>query len=649
MNSPHTPATLEKELECPETAVVTASLDGIILAWNAGAEKVWGYSSREVLGKHISLLEAPRSRTVGPLLEKVARAGGAVKTQWASGMDKSGHAREVAVSAVPVFNASGEVEAVNATVTDLARYRRKQAFSRKLVDLFQHTQVGICVGNPVTRTLDLVNPAYARMHGCTVEDLIGRPISDVFPPDRHGDLAACFKSAQESGRHSFETEHIRSDGSRFPVLIDVTCVRGSDGTILHFVADVHDISRTVWAERRVQQVEELRRRDGEFVEMIRQMRAGVLIVDAESRKLLLANDEAERLFGPEVRAGAPLDHLRGRLPITRADGRAYREPGDWPLERSLRGEVINDEEIRLASEGGPRALLVSSAPVRDAAGRIERAVATIHDITDRKRQAEEVRALSGRLEQRVRERTADLSRKAEELEAFAYTVAHDLRAPLRGIYGVIDLLLQETEPTPAARDYALRIQTAAGRMNDLITDLLAYARFTYQEVQVTRVSLRRAVDRALDPWRHRLVQGELEVLPSDMLPDVLGEESILVQAITQLIDNAAKFVRPGERPRIRLYTETQAGRVRLIVEDQGIGLAPGDADRIFGIFQRLHHLEEYPGTGIGLAIVQKSIERLGGRVGVESDLGKGSRFWIELAKAGEESPPSPATPSTLGG
>lgn len=538
----------------------------------------------------------------------------------------------------PAKSPEGPETAVHATVRDLSRQRRQQALPRMLADLFAYTQVGICVGNPESATLDLVNPAYARMHGYDVDELIGRPISDVFPSDRHDDLAACFKTAQESGQHSFESEHIRRDGSRFPVLIDVICVRSPAGSVLHYVAVVHDVSRVVWAERRARQAEELRKRESEFGEIIRQMRAGVLIADAQSGKILLANDEAERLFGSDVRAGGRLEEIRPRLPITRADGTPFDRPGDWPLERSFRGEVVNDEEIWLRGHQGTRVILVSSAPVRDARGRVERAVATYHEITERKRQAEECRALSERLEQRVRERTADLSRKVQELEAFSYTVAHDLRAPLRGMYGLIDLLVQESQPNPAAQDYARRIQAAAGRMNDLITDLLAYARFTYQDVPITRVSLARVLHLALDPWRNRLVRGELQAESADRLADVLGDEAILVQAVTQLIDNAAKFVRPGDRPRIRLYTEAQAGRVRLTVEDQGIGLAPQDTERIFGIFQRLHHSEEYPGTGIGLAIVRKSIERLGGRVGVESELGAGSRFWIDLAKAGGEGP-----------
>lgn len=631
---------LEKDLECPETAVVITSLDGKILGWSTGAEKVWGYSSQEVLGKHVSLLEHPRARAVEPILSEAARRVESAKTYLVTGVDKTGHPREVAVTAVPVMGPEGDIEAVSATIQDLGQQRRMAEAARKLVDLFTYTKTGICVANPKSVTFDLLNPAFAEMHGYTVEELTGRPLLTVFPPDRLADLQNCIGVAQEAGTHSFETLHTRKDGSTFPVLIDVSCVRGPDGSVLHIVAYVHDITRAAWAERRARQAEELRKREGELSEVIRQMRAGVMIADAASRKIMVANDEAVRILGPAVQAGELLDEARSRLRVLRANGMPLSLPEDWPLERTLRGEVVSDEEFRVESDAGSTVFLTSSAPIRNTRGQIELAVATFHDITERKRQEEEVYALSERLERRVTERTADLMRKVDEMEAFAYTVAHDLRAPLRAMHGFVDLLMAEAGPRGDIHDFATRIREAAGRMDDLITDLLSYARYTYQEIPVIPVSLNQALGRALIPWRNRLVNGELELTVADPLPDVLGDELVLVQAITQLIDNAAKFVLPGESPRIRIYSEIEGAKVRLYVEDHGIGIPSEHVDRIFGIFERLHRVEEYPGTGIGLAIVRKSIERLGGRVGVSSVVGKGSRFWIELAQA----PTKPSSP-----
>jgi signal transduction histidine kinase len=173
-------------------------------------------------------------------------------------------------------------------------------------------------------------------------------------------------------------------------------------------------------------------------------------------------------------------------------------------------------------------------------------------------------------------------------------------------------------------------------MDRLITDLLAYARHAHADVRPTSVPMESALQRALEPWRDRLERGEIELATPATLPKVLGDEAILAEAIAQLVDNALKFVRPGERPRVRISCENRKGAVRLAVEDRGIGIAPEHRGRIFGIFERLNRAEDYPGTGIGLAIVRKGIERLGGRWGLESELGKGSRFWIELPAAPPE-------------
>jgi PAS domain S-box-containing protein len=627
---------LEKDLECPATAVVTTSLDGTILAWNAGAEKVWGYTAKEVLGKHISILEHPRSGAVVPAIGEIARNGKSVRPKRALGRGKDGRTRIVALSAVPVVDRNGDVSAVSATVHDLTQERRKEAIGHRLVDIFTHTQIGVCIASPVSNTFEMVNPAFAQMHGYEAEELTGRPVADIFPPDRRGEAEGCLRAAQEHGRHSLETEHVRRDGTRFPVLIDVTCVRGPDGAVRHFVADVHDISRAVWAEQRARQADELRRRGEELREVIRQMQAGVMIAEAGTETIRQSNDEAERILGLAVRSGSTLDAVRRGVRAARPDGTPLRA-GEWPLDRSLRGEVVGPEEIHLVGEAR-RVLLASSAPVRDARGHVELAVATFHDITDRKLREDETARLNATLERRVAERTAELSRTVRELEAFAYTVAHDLRAPLRAMYGFADLLVRESEPTPVASEHARRIREAAGHMDRLITDLLAYARHAHSEVRPKPVFLGPALDRALERWRDRISQGEIEVAVPPLLPVVLGDEGILVESIAQLVDNALKFVRPGERPRVRISCERRGGGVRLAVEDRGIGIAPEHHGRIFGVFERLNRVEEYPGTGIGLAIVRKGVEKLGGRLGLESEPGKGSRFWIELPEASSAAP-----------
>ncbi len=275
------------------------------------------------------------------------------------------------------------------------------------------------------------------------------------------------------------------------------------------------------------------------------------------------------------------------------------------------------------------------------------------------------------LEQRVLERTAQLQEANSELEAFGYSVAHDLRAPLRVIQGFTQALLEDYADTfdAVGQDYAHRINTAAQRMDTLIEDLLTYSRLTRANLQLQSVNLESVVSEALAQLDGTIQQQQAQVTVEKPLPSVIGQRTILVQVVTNLLTNAIKFVVPGVQPQVRVWAEEmererwgdgEMGRwgeensqslvtsrylpltnpqskihnpkskIRLWLEDNGIGIAPEHQERIFRVFERLHGIEIYPGTGIGLAIARKGVERLGGRVGVESQVGQGSRFWLEL-------------------
>ncbi len=187
------------------------------------------------------------------------------------------------------------------------------------------------------------------------------------------------------------------------------------------------------------------------------------------------------------------------------------------------------------------------------------------------------------------------------------------------------------------RDYVGRIIGAAERMDTLILDLLSYSRLSREEIVLHPVSLAAVVAEVGMRAEAALRDSQAELTVDEPLPVVVAYRPTLVQVLTNLLTNAVKFVRPGVRPRVHIYAENRDRRVRLWIEDNGIGIAPEHRQRIFQIFERLHSVSSYPGTGIGLAIVRKGMERMGGAVGLESEVGQGSRFWIELP-AGKEEP-----------
>ncbi len=248
---------------------------------------------------------------------------------------------------------------------------------------------------------------------------------------------------------------------------------------------------------------------------------------------------------------------------------------------------------------------------------------------------ERVKRQAVELEQRVEERTRDLEAANQELDAFSYSISHDLRAPLRAMQGFTESLLEDygERLDATGQDYAQRIVAASHRMDLLIQDLLAYSRLSRTDVRLEPVDVETVVDEVCAQLVTELNGRRAEISVDRPLARVLAHRTVFGQILANLLTNAVKFVSPTTRPRIRIWTEARGDRARLWVEDNGIGILPEHRERIFRTFERLHGVEQYPGTGIGLAIVQRGVARLGGQVGVESTPGQGSRFWVELVSA----------------
>jgi signal transduction histidine kinase len=262
----------------------------------------------------------------------------------------------------------------------------------------------------------------------------------------------------------------------------------------------------------------------------------------------------------------------------------------------------------------------------------------LEEISERK-QAEEAlhraQALltnrAGQLEGLVAERTTELSATNKQLEAFVYSIAHDLRAPLRAMQGYASLLVQEASAalSETGRQHAARISKSAQFMDALLIDLLAFSRISQQHVELTPVNLQTVVESVLSRLHEDIQKKNALVDSSGPWPVVLAHEATLAQVLFNLLSNALKFTTPDVPPKVRLRAEEQSEFIRVWVEDNGPGIAADHQGQIFRLFTRLEG-GKHEGTGIGLAIVQKGVERMGGRVGVESIPGQGCRLWFEL-------------------
>jgi signal transduction histidine kinase len=233
-----------------------------------------------------------------------------------------------------------------------------------------------------------------------------------------------------------------------------------------------------------------------------------------------------------------------------------------------------------------------------------------------------------KLEEIVRQRTAKLEETIGELEAFSYSIVHDLRSPLRSMQSFAQLLSDECGPLSATSTrYVERITNAARRMDRLIQDVLSYSQIVRSEFPLERIELATLLREILESYPP-FQPPNAEVDLDGIFPVVWANEAALTQCISNLLGNAVKFVSPGLTPQVRVWSEEHANQVRLFFKDNGIGIEKGAHDKIFQMFQRLS--KAYEGTGIGLAIVQKTIQRMGGTVGLQSEPGEGSTFWIEL-------------------
>ncbi len=305
----------------------------------------------------------------------------------------------------------------------------------------------------------------------------------------------------------------------------------------------------------------------------------------------------------------------------------------WSAPQALRGETATNVEYSLRRKDTGETWIgsYSFGPIRNGNGLIVGSVVTARDITQKKADELEIRKLNEELEQRVRERTAELEATNKELEAFTYSVSHDLRAPLRHISGFSKILTEEFGPSlpPEAQRHLLRIEEGTCRMGQLVDDLLNLARVGRRELTLQVTGLQSVVDEVISSLKPecsgRKVQWKI-----GNLPYVDCDTALMKQVFQNLLSNALKFTRPRPQAVIEVGQKEQNGSAVLYVRDNGVGFSMKYADKLFGVFQRLHRQEDFEGTGVGLATVQRIIHKHGGCIWAEAELDKGASFYFTL-------------------
>ncbi len=592
-------------------------VDYRVLDVNPAFETHTGWSPEQVRGR--SSRGAYGSPEPPFLAEYAAVAGGAparsFETYWPP---LQRHFKISVVSPLP-----GTFATIFEDITERQRIEEAlQESEDKFRYVFDRSIVGKSLTYPDGRME--TNQAFRDMLGYTTDELQRRRWQDITHP---GDVAAnetaiapLFNGESDSAR--FSKRYLRKDGSILWADVSTTLRRDEHGEPLYFMTAVLDITERVTAEEAVSESEQ----------KLRQAQRIARMGDFTWSVQTGAVDWSDGLYallgyGPEEtidysRVNAEMHHPDDLDRVTRwleeclASGASKLTPNEYRIVRRD-GEVLHVRTVGVIEH--------------DSDGTPVRVFATVQDITERKRAEAAVARLNAELEQRVRDRTAELEAVNTELEAFTYTVSHDLRAPLRHIAGFATLLQERAgdEPQGDLQHYIDRITAAVERMGRLIDELLEFSRTGRSEIRMTTVDMDRVVAEAWEAVLPDAAERPIEWRIA-ALPDVRGDEAMVRLVWINLLDNAVKYSAPHDAARIEVGYDEDGDELVFWVRDDGIGFDQRYAGKLFGVFQRLHPPDQFAGAGIGLATVRRVIARMGGRTWAEGAVEQGATFYFAL-------------------
>jgi PAS domain S-box-containing protein len=460
----------------------------------------------------------------------------------------------------------------------------------------------------------LGNAAAARLYGCTENELIGLPIVDTCLPTERHLLQERIKRVGDQSALRFERQFLRKDNQTVPVEVALSAA-GED----QYQELIRDITERKRGERQL-------RKQAELLSLAHD----AIIVRDTKGQINFWNQGAEKTYGwTAAEAIGRITHhlLQTKFPVSlEALEAALQERGEW------------EGELAHTARDGRKIFVTSRQSLRRDKNSASATVMEINrDVTERKCAEEEVHKLNQELEQRVIERTRELQAVNKELEAFAYSVSHDLRAPVRHIAGFTELLQKHADLVldDKSRHHISMILGSANRMGNLVDDLLAFSRIGRAETQKTTINL------------DQLVKGVIgEIAPDTQdrniswrigsLPMCDGDPSLLRLVFSNLVSNAVKFTRTRPQAEIEIGSLNQMpDEVVVFVKDNGVGFDMKYKDKLFGVFQRLHSQEAFEGTGIGLATIQRIVHRHRGRVWAEASVDNGATFFVALPNPGK--------------
>ena len=615
--APQTDNWFEIIVEGAPDAILIADRDRRITLVNRSTEILFGYSRAELVGQPLEMLVPQRFRDRHPdlvanfLLAPKARSMGAGRDLF--GLRKDGSEVPIEIGLNPIETAAGRYTL--ASIIDITERKRAEERFRLVVEAAPNAIIMADRDGRIT----LVNRNAEGMFGYSRAELLGQLLEMLIPPrfrDRHPHFVSNYFEAPKvrsmgTGRDLFG---LRKDGTEVPIEIGLNPIEMSGGWFT--LASIIDIT-----ERK--RAEEMHQRMTSLVESA----DDAIVTKSLDGVIRSWNPGAERLLG--YRADEIIGQSIGRLI---PEGREDEER--MILDHIRSGKRFSHyETVRRRNDGSLVDVSLTISPLHNRAGVVVGASKIMRDITERKRAAEALQESEMQFRSTLEQRVAD---RTSELEAFSYTVSHDLRAPLRHLQGYVELLMRETAASPlpeTARRHLQTIVDVSGEMGQLIDDLLAFSRMGKVNLHQNRVLMNELVRESIGALgmatRDRQIEWQIA-----SLPPVLGDSAMLRQVVSNLIDNAVKYTRPRNPARIEIgCSGEEDGRLVLFVRDNGVGFDMQYSHKLFGVFQRLHRAKDFEGTGIGLAIVRRIIARHEGKTWAEGAPNNGATFYFTLQPA----------------
>ncbi len=513
---------------------------------------------------------------------------------------------------------AGERAATVLIFCDVSEQDRAQIDTERLVAIVDSSDEAV-IGKDLEGVITSWNQAAERIFGYRAEEIVGTSILRLIPPDRHAEEFGILERIRRGEKvDHFETMRLRKDGRQIAISVTSSPIKDSSGRVIGASKLARDITEQKEAEAA------LRTSDLEFKAMMNALPQLAWIARADGH-IFWYN---ERWFDYTGRTAAEMD------------GWGWQEVHDpeilpLVLERwqgaIASGETFDMEFPLRRADGRFRWFLTRGVPVRNEAGEVIRWIGTNTDISEKRETEEEIHHLNETLELRVRERTAQLEAANNELEAFSYSVSHDLRAPLRAVDGFSQAVLEDYGPElpEEGQRYLQTIRSSAQRMGALIDDLLAFSRLSRTPLARQPVEMTRHVQETLQELESETKGRALELKIGE-LPNCEGDPTLLRQVWMNLLSNALKYSARRDPAIVEVGATEHDGQVTYFVRDNGTGFDMSYASKLFGVFQRLHREEEFSGTGVGLAIVQRIVHRHGGTIWAEAEPDRGATFSFTL-------------------